>query len=70
MKVFLCITKQSVPECPNVTNAIDEVLLTAGSVEYFYRKLQLVGPLTDCPSSTYQEITTFTITIFHASKYH
>ena len=45
-------------ECPNVSNTIDDVLLTVCSVEYFVRKLQVAGPLTDCRSSTYQEITT------------
>ena len=37
-------SRPSVPGCPNWTNAIVWVLLTASSVEYFYQTLQLEGP--------------------------
>ena len=37
-------------------NAIDEVLLTISPVEYFYRKLQVAAPVSDCCTRTYQEI--------------
>ena len=51
-------SKEAVPECSNVPNAIVEVLLTAGSVDDFYRKRQSAGPLTDSCTITYQEIVT------------
>lgn len=51
-------SRPSVPECPNGTYAIDDVLLTDPPVEYFYRKFQLAAPLTDSRTTLCKEITT------------
>lgn len=38
----------------NGINAVEKVLLTESSVEYYYQKLQSAGPLTDCCAKTYR----------------
>ena len=53
-----------------VNNAIDEALLTATPVEYFYRNLQLAGPLTDCCTTTYQGIVSRTLALRYACYFH